>query len=101
MRKLSGDVYGGRQTNIQKSVEVVIKIAKSSRDANALACEYQILQDLHNCSRIPKALWLGWEGKLDVLVLERLGPSLADRFRECGQKFSFNTVILIAAQLVS
>ena len=81
---VSGDVYGGKQTNIQKSIEVVIKITKSSADASALIQEYQILQDLHDSSGIPKALWLGCEGELHVMVLEHLGPSLADHFQECG-----------------
>jgi len=98
---ISGDVYSGQQTNSQINVEVVIKIAKSSRDAAALIKEHQILENLHDIRGIPKALWLGREGELHVMVLERLGPSLAARFQACEQRFSLNTVTLIAMQLVS
>jgi len=98
---ISGDVYSGQQTNSQINVEVVIKIAKSSRDAATLIKEHQILENLHDVRGIPKALWLGCKGELHVMVLECLGPSLAACFQACEQRFSLNTVTLIAMQLVS
>ena len=48
-----------------------LKIAKSSADASTLIHEYQILQDLCDSSGIPKALLLGHEGELHVMVLTR------------------------------
>ncbi|KIM63530.1 hypothetical protein SCLCIDRAFT_46696, partial [Scleroderma citrinum Foug A] len=95
------DVYGGKQTNVRKSVEVVIKIAKSNADTATLLCEYRVLQELGESCGIPKALWLGREGDFHIMVLKCLGPSLADRFRECGQRFSLDAVTLFAVQLLS
>lgn len=98
---ISGDVYSGQQTNSHINIEVVIKIAKRRGDATALIKEHQILENLHDIHGIPKALWLGCKSKLHVIVLEHLGPSLAAHFQACEQRFSPNTVMLIATQLVS
>lgn len=98
---ISGKVYSGQQTNSHINVEVVIKIAKSSEDSAALIHEYQVFQHLGSGCGIPKALWLGREGEHHVMVLECFGSSLGDCFQSCGQKFTLNTVTLIALQLVS
>ncbi|KIM53280.1 hypothetical protein SCLCIDRAFT_57892, partial [Scleroderma citrinum Foug A] len=81
--------------------EVVIKIAKSNANAATLLHKYQVLQELGESCGIPKALWLGCEGNFHIMVLKCFGPSLVDHFRECGQRFSLDTVTLLAAQLVS
>ncbi|KAI0244976.1 kinase-like domain-containing protein, partial [Lactifluus subvellereus] len=55
---------------------------------------------LSDCVGIPRALWLGRENELHVMVLEHLGPSLEECRHACGGKLSLNTVTLIARQLV-
>jgi len=50
---------------------------------------------VHNVG-IPKVHWLAIEKDFNVLVMDMLGPSLADLFNYCGKKFSLKTVLMIA-----
>jgi serine/threonine protein kinase len=93
-----GRVYQAREIGGQ--TVVVVKIAHSGIEANALKHEYHILGQLSSYAGVPKALWLGREEELHVMVLESLGPSLEEHFNACGHKFSLITVALIAGQLV-
>jgi hypothetical protein len=45
---------------------------------------------------IPKVHWLAIENDFNVLVMDMLGPSLADLFNYCGKKFSLKTVLMLA-----
>ncbi|KAI0244951.1 kinase-like domain-containing protein [Lactifluus subvellereus] len=94
-----GKVYQAREIGGQ--TVVVVKIAHSGIEANALKHEYHVLGQLSSYAGVPKALWLGREEELHVMVLESLGPSLEEHFDACGRKFSLITVALIAGQLLS
>jgi len=50
---------------------------------------------------IPRTHWFGTETGFEVMVIERLGPSLYDLFVQCHFWFSLKTVLLLACQLVS
>ena len=49
---------------------------------------------------IPKVHWLAIESDFNVLVMDMLGPSLADLFNYCGKKFSLKTVLMLADQMI-
>lgn len=49
---------------------------------------------------IPKVHWLAIESDFNILVMDMLGPSLADLFNYCGKKFTLKTVLMIADQMV-
>ena len=40
------------------------------------------------------------EGEHNLMIMELLGPSLEERFNQCGRKFSLQTVLLLANQMV-
>jgi len=44
--------------------------------------------------------WLAIESDFNILVMDMLGPSLADLFNYCGKKFTLKTVLMIADQMV-
>jgi hypothetical protein len=83
--------------------EVVVKSALDGPKAMVLKHEYHVLDQLdksQNCVGLPKAIWIGRAGKLHVMVLQRLGPSLEEFLHTCGGRLSLNVVTIIAEQLV-
>ena len=44
--------------------------------------------------------WLAIESDFNVLVMDMLGPSLADLFNYCSKKFSLKTVLMLADQMI-
>jgi hypothetical protein len=63
--------------------------------------EFRVYATLRKAIGIPHAHWFGTEAGFDVMVIERLGPSLYDLFVQCHFRFSLKTVLLLAGQLVS
>ena len=49
---------------------------------------------------IPKVHWLAIEQDFNVLVMDMLGPSLADLFNYCSKKFTLKTVLMLADQMI-
>ncbi|XP_055556404.1 casein kinase I-like isoform X2 [Falco biarmicus] len=49
---------------------------------------------------VPTIKWCGAEGDYNVMVMEPFGPSLEDLFSFCSRKFSLETVLLLADQMV-
>ena len=93
-KAITGTVYHG--INIVSKQDVAIKL-----EAVNVEHEYQLYRSLAGGIGIPSVYWFGLECEYDVLVLERLGPSLGDIFNRCNCKFMLKTVLLLADQLVS
>ncbi|KAH9014317.1 kinase-like protein, partial [Lactarius hengduanensis] len=86
--------------NILSVQDVVIKLEPLNARQHFLEHEYQVYQKLSRGIGIPHARWFGTEGGFDVLALDRLGQSLEDLFISCYSKFTVQTVLLLADQLV-
>ena len=93
-KSITGTVYRG--INIISKHNVVIKL-----EAVNVEHEYQLYRSLTGGIGIPSVYWFGSECEYDILVLERLGPSLGDLFNCCNCKFTLKTILLLADQLVS
>ena len=50
---------------------------------------------------IPKLLWYGSEGDYNILAMDLLGANLETLKKEMGGKFSLQTTLLLAEQMVS
>lgn len=61
---------------------------------------YQILRYRCGHKSIPKTYYFGESGPYYALVMQMLGPSLLSKYQECGQRFSVQTVALLALQMI-
>ncbi|KAL8992300.1 MAG: hypothetical protein Q9169_007205 [Polycauliona sp. 2 TL-2023] len=91
-------VYIG--TSIESGEEVAIKLEHVDIDPSQLKDEFSTYQSLSGGPGIPKIHSLEHEGEYRAMVLELLGPSLADLFSFCSRKFSLKTVLMLADQLI-
>ncbi|XP_040164764.1 casein kinase 1-like protein 5 [Anopheles arabiensis] len=79
---------------------VVMKMASKEVDRLLLATERRIYARLPKARGWPRLIDAGTYRKRDVLVLERLGPSLQDLLNLCGGRFGLKTVSQLALQLL-
>jgi len=62
--------------------------------------EYHVYQALAGHFCIPDVKAYGRQQRHNVMVVELLGPSLGDRFRQCGGRFSLGTTVRLALGMV-
>ena len=94
-----GEIYAG--TNVRTGEEVAIKLEPLKSKHPQLLYESKIYRVLHGGYGIPHAKWFGSEGDYNVLVIDKLGPSLEDLFNYCGKRFSLKTVLMLAEQMIA
>ncbi|KAI3955963.1 hypothetical protein MKW98_006323 [Papaver atlanticum] len=94
-----GQIYLG--TDIQTNEEVAIKLENAKAKYPQLLYESALYRVFRGGTGIPNARWSGEEGDYKVLVMDLLGPSLEDLFNSCGRKFSLETVLMLAEQMIN
>ena len=57
-------------------------------------------ETLQGGTGIPNIRWQGCERNYNILVMDFLGPSLADLFKICSGQFTMKTVLMLAEQLL-
>ena len=62
--------------------------------------EFHVYQALAGHFCIPEVIAYGRQQRFNVMVVELLGPSLLDRFRQCGRSFSLGTTVRLALGMV-
>ena len=95
----TGEIYLAR--DILLGQDVAIKFEPVGGQQHTLEHEFHVYQKLGGGPSIPRVYWFGIEAGFNVLVIDRLGPSLEDLFVVFHFQFSVKTVILLASQLVS
>ena len=48
----------------------------------------------------PAIRFFGTEEQYNMLVMDRLGPSLEELFAQCNRQFSLKTILMLAEQMV-
>jgi casein kinase 1 len=66
-----------------------------------LAHEAHLYNILKGEVGVPKVHWHGTESEFNVIVMDRLGPSLQNLFDACDRKFSLKTVLMLADQMIT
>ena len=80
--------------------DVVIKLEPLNTSQRLLEHEHQVYKKLSGGIGIPRVRWFGTEGGFNAMVLDCLGQSLEDLFTRCHFKFTVQTVLVLAKQLV-
>ena len=65
-----------------------------------LKSEAQLYKLLQGIKGIPKFYWSGTEGGLNIMIMELLGPSLDNILCKYVHRFSIQTVLYLAEQMV-
>ncbi|KAF7795075.1 hypothetical protein EIP86_006219 [Pleurotus ostreatoroseus] len=94
-----GDVY--LAVNMLSGEEVAVKLESVEAKHPQLPHEADVLRSMAGGGSVPSLRWSGTEGGYNAMVVDVLGPSLADLFRYCNYRFSLKTVLLLADQLIS
>jgi casein kinase 1 len=79
--------------------EIAVKIERKVDDPQ-LKYEYKIYKLLKDGSGFPKIFGYFEEGNHNILIMEKLGPSLEKLFNKNKKKFSLLTVIMIVEQIL-
>ncbi|KIK18124.1 hypothetical protein PISMIDRAFT_110044, partial [Pisolithus microcarpus 441] len=94
-----GVIYAAR--NILSGSDVVAKL-QDTECGRTLLYEYRIQKALAGGLGIPRVWWSGVDDSAEVLIIDRLGPSLEDCLsHQSSHMFSIGAVIEIALQAVS
>ena len=96
-------VYLGYDILEKKNVAIKIeKIENSKQLKSRIEHEYNLYSLFtSSCEGICDILWHGKNNNLQILIMNQLGPSLSDLFLFCDNKFSLQTVCLIAIQVLA
>lgn len=65
-----------------------------------LPYETKIYRILHGIPGVPSVRWSGVDGNANVIVMDRLGPTIEERRQFCRGQFSHRTVLMLADQMV-
>jgi len=96
--RFTGTVFLGVHTVAGK--EVAIKLEPALAKHSPLMQESKIYKTLMGGTGVPWIMWSGRQGDYNVMIIDLLGPSLEDLFKQCNRHFSLKTVLLLADQLV-
>jgi serine/threonine protein kinase len=95
----SGEVYIAH--DILAGQDVVVKLEPLEGKNHTLEHEFNVYHKLGRGIGIPPVHWFGRENGFNAMVIDRLGLSLDHLFVRCNFRFSINTVLRLASQLVS
>lgn len=93
-----GEIFLGQ--NILTGETVAMKLEPHKTRHPQLMFEAKLMKWLGGVPGFPLLRWAGIEGEYNVMVMDLLGPSLEDLFNMCGRKFSVNTVLMLADQML-
>eukprot|EP00117_Sycon_ciliatum_P020999 scpid67313/ scgid18546/ Casein kinase I len=96
-----GEVYEGMK--IDNGRHVAIKLERtSSSGPELLQREMRVYRRIDRSAvGLPKAYWMGVEGRYTMIIMELLGPNLEELLHHCGRCFSLKTLLSVAEQMVT
>ena len=103
--KIGGGAFGEVFAAYDRSTHrnVAVKLEKRTCQYPQLHYEYVVLNDIfhrRSIASVPEPLYYNTDGDFNVLVMERLGYSLADYLRFCNGRFDEKTVLMLGIRIV-
>jgi serine/threonine protein kinase len=92
-------IYEGVCLKSREKVAIKIEL-KSQGEINSLFQEYKILRHLQGVQGVPKVFWYGQEAGFNILIMQRLGPSIDEMHKQEGREFSMMTLLLIVDKML-
>jgi len=93
------EVFKGYDREAKDEVAIKLEWQRAEKGRKLLA-EAKLYKSLGDCRYVPGIRWSGIEGEYNVMVMDLLGPSLEELFGSCGRRFSVQTVLSLALQMV-
>ncbi|TPX74258.1 hypothetical protein CcCBS67573_g04474 [Chytriomyces confervae] len=94
-----GQVFAA--VDVQSGVHVAIKRELRASRRTQLPHEYAVYQLLKPYDGFPRIYYMGTEGEYNILVMERLGPSLKTLLKESpAEKIPLRTIVQMAPQMI-
>lgn len=97
-----GSVY--RAADLRTREAVAVKIAHGKDGDDVLRAENRVYDGLRNTTAeivgVPRAHFFGKDLGETVLVMDLLGKSLEETWKDCGGQFSLKTVLMIGIQML-
>lgn len=93
-----GLVYSA--TEITTGIEMAAKLEPKGSRRQLLGDEAKAMQSLRRGEGFPKVFWYGAEFDYNIIVMQRLGPSLEHLLISCNHLFSVKTTVQLALQLI-
>lgn len=94
-----GEIYAA--TNVLSGQKVAVKLEPLTAQHPQLAYEARVYERMEGKTGIPKVYYFGREGSYHILVMELLGESLEDLFNACNRRFSLQTTLILAENMLS
>ncbi|VDN04374.1 unnamed protein product [Thelazia callipaeda] len=95
-----GSIYSATDTFTGKKVALKFVTRLIEHKNFQLRHEYGVYNVLKNIFGFPKVYWFGTEFDHEILVMQLLGPSLAQLYKYCDYSFTSETITEIGQQML-
>jgi len=95
-------VFAGWDSLRNEPIAIKVENSKRKNASRSIKKEFRFANKLFSggCA-VPKPIWCGRSQDRRVMVMQQLGDSLSNYFKLCGKRFSAQTTISLAIQLIS
>lgn len=93
-----GEIYVAKHTETLE--EYAVKLESVRTKHPQLIYEAKLLKHLQGAPGICNVYYCDIEGEYNVMVMDKLGPSLEDLFNQCNRKFTLPTVLQLADHML-
>jgi hypothetical protein len=98
-QRYAGEIY--LAYDLLSGQPIAIKLESIRNTNQTLEHEFHVYRKLCGGIGIPHVHWFGTEYGFNAMAIDILGHSLEDLFIQCKFRFSIETVVRLACQLVS